>query len=323
MKLFKSALFHLLYTAVVLAVDISQDKIKEEVGDGGSNTVSFSISYANDSETVCFPCAFCEGSSVNSLFNPKGPSVCIACGSDENSCNQMVVTTSFKTPCVMKYTSFTSHDGEESYDPDTISVQASEDYNAGSMTETWSTLMSSSSASVFKERNTLQDVILDNDTSYNHYRVLFRLKDGSSKMKVMKLGHYGLIQAYLKTYSVQLYEKITNQKVLGLPSFDLTANWVRGTKGATCDQTCNPLGKSCNSEKQTELNTYDKMKALMELMDYTCTLYMSRSYVGVPCVLSTTCFYFGGDSRGYPDNGGKSSCTANQFSNHEPLCYCD
>lgn len=255
----------------------------------------------------------------------------------------MVVTTSFKTPCVMKYTSFTSHDGEESYDPYTISVQASEDYDAGSMTETWSMLMISSSASVFKERNTLQDVILDNNTSYNHYRVLFRLKDGSSKMK---LGHYGLIQAYLKKYSVQLYEKITNQKVLGLltreptpsptesptlgasaipsgsPSFDLTANWVRGTKGA-CDQTCNPLGKSCNSEKQTELNTYDKMKALMELMDYTCTLYMQRSYVGVPCVLSTTCFYFGGDSRVHPDNGGKSSCTANQFANHEPLCYCD
>lgn len=321
MKYSKSSLLCFICAARSLTTGVSQSNIKDVVSDGGANHVSFSISYTNDDGTDCEPCTFCEGSSATDFFDPKSPSICIACGTEGKTCNQVALTTSFKTPWAMEYTTLTSHDGgEELHDPKTILVQASNDYDAASKKGTWKTLLTSSSALVFQERYVPQDIMLDNDDEHHHYRIVLQIKDGST---IMKVGYYGLIQAYLKLYTVKLVEKITDLKVKGLPT-RVEVTWVMGGRGETCDATCTPLGLSCSSEEQSKIDTHEKVVEGFKQVGFTCTAYsganMKRSYPGSPFRNDDgRCYYFLPD---YHPTHEKSSCNLNQYMDHHPLCAC-
>jgi len=322
MKFSKSSLLYFISAASSLATGMAQimpkSNIKDVVGDGGANSFKISVSYTNDDGAACEPCTFCKGSSTTDFFHPESPSVCITCGTGEKKCNQMAVTTSFKKPWTMEYTTFTSHDGEEVlHDPETMTVQASKDYDAASKKGTWKTLRTSSSALVFQERYLPQDVILDNDDEYGHYRIVLKMKDGSSTMKV---GHYGLVQAYLKPYTAKLYETITGQKVKGLPTQEVT--WARGEAGATCDDTCKPLGLSCSSYEQTQINTYAKVVEAFKQAGYACKGQgVARAYAGSPNTRDDgRCSYFG--RSWHHSEHDKSSCNANLYDVHYPLCAC-
>lgn len=343
MKYSKSSLLCFICAARSLTTGVSQSNIKDVVSDGGANHVSFSISYTNDDGTDCEPCTFCEGSSATDFFDPKSPSICITCGTEGKICNKLALTTSFKTPWAMEYTSLTSHDGgEELHDPKTILVQASNDYDAASKKGTWETLLTSSSALVFQERYVPQDIMLDNDDEYHHYRIVLQIKDGST---IMKVGHYGLIQAYLKLYTVELVEKITDLKVKGLPTRAPTATpsaspttamptmspstepmevtWVMGGGGATCDATCTPLGLRCSSEEQTQIDTPEKVVETFKEAGFTCTgsgADLKRAYPGAPFRNGGRCYYFG--AADYQTNLEKSSCTLNYYGHHYALCAC-
>ena len=85
---------------------------------------------------------------------------------------------------------------ELSSDPKIMLVQESNDHDAVSMTGTWKILIVYSSASLFYERNTPQQMIIDNNNACMHYCIVFQLKDGTTTIKV---GHYGLVQACLMT----------------------------------------------------------------------------------------------------------------------------
>jgi len=207
------------------AATISNTAIKDAVdGGGGANIVETSISYNNNDGSTCKPCDLCEGSVLNNLFNPKSPALCISCASDMKTCNQVVVTTSFKTPWAMTYTSLTSHSdgGGASLDPQAISIHASNNYNKVSKIGQWRTLLTISSSAIFEERNKPKDLVLDNDTntSYKDYRITYSLKNDS---KMMKIGHYGLIQSYVQTYTAQIFKNITGIEVKGLPTREPTA----------------------------------------------------------------------------------------------------
>ena len=241
---------------------------------------------------------------------------------------QLFTFTCFNTNHVQMIISFSS-------DPKTILVQASNDYDAASKKGTWKTLLTSSSALVFQERHVPQDIMLDNDDEHHHYRIVLQIKDGST---IMKVGHYGLIQAYLKLYTVKLVEKITDLKVEGLPTRAPTTampsmspskepmevTWVMGERGATCDATCTPLGLSCSSEEQSQIDTHEKVVEGFKQVGFTCTAYsganMKRSYPGSPFRNDDgRCYYFLPD---YHPTHEKSSCNLNQHMGHHPLCAC-
>lgn len=214
MKFFSSSLFCYLASAGVRSVVAATNTIGDKVGTGGENTMSFSLTYANADGSVCTPCALCEGSSVHDVFKTSAASLCISC-TDESACDEAIVMSSFETAWGMTYTSLTSHEGDAISDPESIAILGSDDYDEGSKTGSWTILATSSSDVLFTKRNEPYDVVVDNDALYAHYRFVFTIKDNS---KPMKIGHIGVVESYLKTYAVELFEKLTESKVGGLPS---------------------------------------------------------------------------------------------------------
>lgn len=184
------------------------------MGDGGVNKMSFSLTYTNNDGSICTPCLLCEGSALSNVFDPNRASLCVSCTGND-SCNEATITNSFHKAWGMTYTSFVSHEGDVSLDPDEISILASDDYDEDSDSGTWNTLATSSAALLFQQRNVPQHILFDNSIMYRHYRIVFRCKDNSNTMKI---GHVGIVQSYTKTYAVQTFEKITKTEVLGLPT---------------------------------------------------------------------------------------------------------
>lgn len=176
--------------------------------------MSFSLTYANADGSVCTPCALCEGSSLHNVFTTNAASLCISC-TDESACDEAIVMSSFETGWGMTYASLTSHEGDAISDPESIAILGSDDYDESSKTGSWTILATSSSDLLFTKRNESYDVVVDNDALYAHYRFVFSIKDNS---KPMKIGHIGVVESYLKTYAVELFEKLTELKVGGLPS---------------------------------------------------------------------------------------------------------
>ena len=124
-------------------------------------------------------------------------------------------------------------------DPETISIQASADYDEENNTGSWSTLASLSSASVYTTRNESQDILFDNSVLYSHYRFIFRRKDNYSTMKI---GHVGVVESYLKKYAVDLFGRIANSDVLGLPTNVPSADPSAGpSSGPTNAPTATPI----------------------------------------------------------------------------------
>ena len=55
---------------------------------------------------------------------------------------------------------------------------------------------------------------------HSHHRFVFRRKDN---VNTMKIGHVGVVQSYLKTYTAELFNKIMQNEVIGLPTKAPTA----------------------------------------------------------------------------------------------------
>lgn len=212
MQFSKSVLFYFLASAGVAVGDTTNSNLKDAVGDGGVNKMSFSLTYTNNDGSICSPCLLCEGSALPNVFDPKRASLCISCTGND-SCNEAIITNSFHKAWGMTYTSFVSHEGDASLDPDEISILASDDYDEGSDSGTWNKLATSSATLLFQQRNMPQHILFDNSAMYRHYRIVFRCKDNSN---MMKIGHVGIVQSYTKTYAVQIFENITKSDVLGL-----------------------------------------------------------------------------------------------------------
>ena len=79
MQFSTSVLFYFLATAGVAAGETSTSTIKDDIGDGGENKMSFSLSYANNDGSTCAPCLLCEGSALPNVFDPKSASLCVSC----------------------------------------------------------------------------------------------------------------------------------------------------------------------------------------------------------------------------------------------------
>lgn len=182
MPISKSALFYFLSIAGVAAGDTLAS-----VGDGGEEKMSFSLSYTNIDGSICTPCVFCEGSALHNTFDPNVGSLCMSCA-NYASCDQAIITNSFQKAWGMTYASLASDEGDASFDPDVISIEASDDYDEGSKTGTWSTLASSSTSLVYKTRNAPQDIVFGGNVMHSHYRIIFRRKDNSDTMKIGNVG---------------------------------------------------------------------------------------------------------------------------------------
>ena len=113
MQFSKSVLFYFLASAGVAAGDTTNSNLKDAVGDGGVNKMSFSLTYTNNDGSICSPCLLCEGSALPNVFDPKSASLCVSCTGND-SCNEAIITNSFHKAWGMTYTSFVSHEGDAS-----------------------------------------------------------------------------------------------------------------------------------------------------------------------------------------------------------------
>jgi len=218
-------------------------------------------------------------------------------------------------------------------------VEGSNSYDSTTGQGDWTKIFDSgvNSNALSSDRSAKNEFPVENDDTYRHYSLTIEKKEGSSKIHI---GHFGLVQSYLMKYTSELYEDITGHNVLEpiahAPSDSPTTvvTWIKGEIGATCDDTCDPLGLSCDSEKQTEIDTFEKVVNAFKKAGYTCKddgdkPDQKRSFPGSPFSfgqIAFDCFYFGQhvlDSDGTGTGSqSKSSCSSNKWPDIAPLCAC-
>lgn len=334
MKITQSFLVYIASLAVPInAIDSSI--LKQKVGDGGATSVKFSSVSLMNNENPCSPWALCEGSSLHHIFDPDKKSICLNQSTDEDPCTQFKIISSFGKEWEMKYFTLVSSEVDSSFDPSRIIVEGSNSYDSTTGQGDWTKIFDSgvNSNALSSDRSAKNDFPVENDDTYRHYSLTIEKKEDSSKIHI---GHFGLVQSYLMKYVSELIEDITGHNVLEpithAPSDSPTTTpttgvrWVKGAGGETCNQACNPLGLSCSSEKQTEMNTYEKVRDAFKEAGYTCKgAHVAMIYTGAPFSTGRgdDCAPFGGtETSNRPTNGGKSSCDANYYPNHSPLCAC-
>jgi len=205
MKFMKNCVFFLCLASS--SHGMTSEEIKTEVGTGCANKALFSSSFTTEKGDLCTECSFCSGSSITSIFNPKSSSTCINCGSNQNECTNFQVITSFDEDWRMWFVSILSSDGPIEDDPSKIIMEGSNNYNG--KIGTWISLYDSSGP-VFNGRGEKKTMIFNNNNHYKQYRMTFVRNKNSSKIQ---MGHYGIIPAYTKECTAELYEKLTGLKL--------------------------------------------------------------------------------------------------------------
>jgi len=100
--------------------------------------------------------------------------------------------------------------------------------------------------------------------------------------------------------------------------------WRKGKAGATCDQTCNAIGRQCDSEMQSTIRSCEGIADAASKAGVSCAHHSSCygrtdrdiSYAGSPFISAQSglCYFL--------SDGAQSVCNSNAVSHHEPLCYC-
>jgi len=175
------------------------ERVEGVVGDGCKNGIDFVTYFTTDSGGACDKVTFCDGSTSNSIFNPKVETVCVDFTADD-ACTTFQVVTTFDNIWRMNALSLTSSGMSAETDPAKVKIQGSNDLN------TWVQLYNSQL--VFTERKKPENFDLANSNMFNYYSLSFERKKMSSKMHV---GHYGLVEEYTKSCSIQFFEGISGK----------------------------------------------------------------------------------------------------------------
>jgi len=179
--------------------------IEGNVGNGCINTIKISHAYETKDFTPCDACAFCAGSSLNTIFNPYIYGMCVDCSTAENPCNLIRIITSFTIPWVMKYVSLSPSEMSVDSDPEVFVIEASNNL------QDWFTLYSSEELT-FGNRSESEDFVFsENAELYKHYATIFVRKTSSSTMHV---GHYGIVESYTKQCASNIFNDITGNDVV-------------------------------------------------------------------------------------------------------------
>merc|ERR1712088_492277 len=105
------------------------------------------------------------------------------------------------------------------------------------------------------------------------------------------------------------------------PKKPVQGNWFKGENGQTCNEVCQAVGKQCNAEMQSSLDTNEKVAAAFLQTGYTCKSFVpnGREYAGTPFSTGRP-----GDDCCPMISGGKNSvCDGNAYDHHAALCYCN
>jgi len=197
------------------ANELTSDKLKTVVGDGGANSLDFSSHYLTSTGSVCSSCDFCSGSRLGFLFDPNMQGICIDCGTIDNDCNRFRVITTFDKAWNLWFFSQVSSKVSAAYDPIRIILEGSNSYNGvvGSNNNTWSTIFDSDDHSglQFSKRGIGKDFVFNNEKEFKTYAITYVRNPGSSKLQ---LGRYGIVQAYTKQVAAKIYENIKGTNLL-------------------------------------------------------------------------------------------------------------
>jgi len=100
--------------------------------------------------------------------------------------------------------------------------------------------------------------------------------------------------------------------------------WRKGKAGATCDQTCNAIGRKCDADTQSRIRSCEDIAAAASQAGVSCAHHSGcfgrtdrdRAYAGTPFISAQSglCYFM--------SDGAQSVCNSNVVSHHEPLCYC-
>jgi len=186
--------------------------IESKIGDGCVNNFSFTSAFFTHEGSACNACRFCSGSTLGSLFDPRTYSTCIECDTNDNECKEFKVFTTFDKAWRMWFFTLLTSDASTSDDPDRIILEASNNFNgkAGSSANSWITLYDSDQGPglSFLSRKEEKSFLFTNDLDFKHYAITFARKSDSSKLQV---GHYKIIQSYIKECSSFLFEQLTGK----------------------------------------------------------------------------------------------------------------
>lgn len=99
----------------------------------------------------------------------------------------------------------------------------------------------------------------------------------------------------------------------------LASNWKLGNEGETCNDVCSKMGRICNMERQSLLNTNDLVQQKMLEAGHTCKGFREPSNIaGAP--FSTN--QIANDCTPI-EKGTVSQCDTNEYMENRALCYCD
>lgn len=173
------------------------ERVEAVVGDGCKNGIDFVTSFTTETE-ACDKVTFCDGSTSNSIFNPNVENVCIDFTKADEECTNFNVVTTFDNAWRMSFLSLTSSGMGAETDPEQVVMKGSNDMN------TWVELYNS--PLVFTERKKPKEFYFANNDMFKYYSLTFERNENSSKMHI---GHYGLVEVYTKSCSIQFFEGIS------------------------------------------------------------------------------------------------------------------
>jgi len=98
-------------------------------------------------------------------------------------------------------------------------------------------------------------------------------------------------------------------------------NWIMGEGGDICNDVCQRIGRTCNADEQTKIDSQELIQDVMTQMGITCKHFhtvSSDGKRGLPMYKAEhqECWYM-------KDGWTSTSCEFNQFQHHYPLCYCE
>jgi len=277
---------------------------------------------------LCVPGTRPEVTAELCMSCPANADQCVPCSQD--GCMNGKYSIQFDDRDAWSMTALTiySSSKDSKYDPDQVVIRGSNDFGMK-----WKKIKRQ--ALSWNSRSTATTVFFENEKKYKSYQIELQKLDGTRIMYIGKMLNPKTDPPPTSApTNPQPTTSPTNsptdtptnsptdaQKVKGLPTQEVT--WVRGEAGATCDDTCTPLGLSCSSYEQTQIDTYAKAVEAFRQAGYTCKgQHPARAYPGSPFSTgrSDDCAYFG--RSGLNNELDHSTCSANVDDGHRPLCAC-
>lgn len=203
------------FTLPTWSLDVSKDDLEAMLNECEYN-FNFTSAYFNGNGVCDNTCEMCPGSALKALYDNSDYDSCVECSSSNAECDQFKVFTTFDKAWLIRFFTLTASIMSASDDPSRVLFQGSNNFNGvegeGS-TNSWVTLHDSDLYGdfTFTDRSKEETIMLNNYQEYRHYAIVFYKNSESSKIRI---GNYGLLQAYNQECTATVFEELLGIKLI-------------------------------------------------------------------------------------------------------------